>query len=399
MIKWVVGLLVGASLVGLLAQCNLSGAAGQNSQPPLPLPPSGPVLRLALLSPTSGELATFGRALRSGSILAFDQWNAQGGVLGRRIEWTIYEADCDFETARQVVEQILHDGLDFIIGPLCSEASIAAAEAVEAKGALLIAPTATHPLVTVDGQGRTRAFVFRATSVFQAQGQAAARFAVATLGAGRAALLIDPHDDYSTALGEAFAAELAAQGGQIVYHGSFNSADADFTPALQAASSAGAELLYLPAPATVVNRVAGQVSQLSQSSSLRLTLLGGDSWDSVTLDLTATGGSYFTTHFFLNDQRPQTQQWAETYKAANAVAPDTLAALGYDAATILLEAIRQAGTLDVEPVAEMLAQSRFETVSGPLTFDPQHNPLRPVPAVQVKEGQIVFVGYVNDGTR
>ncbi|NJN98482.1 MAG: amino acid ABC transporter substrate-binding protein [Anaerolineales bacterium] len=219
MIKWAVGLLVGASLVAFLAQCNLSGAAGQNSQPPLPVPPSGPVLRLALLSPTSGELATFGRALRSGSILAFDQWNAQGGVLGRRIEWTVYEADCDFETARQAVEQILNDGLDFIIGPLCSEAAIAAAEAVEAKGALLVAPTATHPLVTVDGQGRTRPTVFRLSPVFQAQGQAAVRFAVESLNVRRAAILIDPNDDYSTALGQAFTAQLAMQGGQVVLSG------------------------------------------------------------------------------------------------------------------------------------------------------------------------------------
>ncbi|GAB4426150.1 MAG: ABC transporter substrate-binding protein [Anaerolineae bacterium] len=395
MIKWVVGLLVGLSLAGLLARCNLSGAAGQNSQPPLPLPPTGPVLRLALLLPTTGELATFGQALRSGSILAFDEWNNQGGVLGRRIEWTIYEADCDFETARQAVQQTLADGLDFLIGPLCSKAAIAAAEAVEARGALLIAPTATHPLVTVDGQGRTRPNVFRVSTVFQAQGEAAAPFAIESLSVRRAALLIDPHDDYSATLGESFAAELAAQGGQIVYQGNFTPAEADFTPALQAAGAAGAELLYLPAPVSVVNRLAGQMSQLRQSGSLRLTLLGSDSWHSADLDRTATAGSYFTTHFFLDDPRPLTQQWTETYKASYAVAPDTLALLGYEAATVLLEAVQQAGTLDVESVAKTLAQGRFEGVTGPLTFDPQHNPLRPVPVVQVKDGQLIFAGYVN----
>ncbi|NJN98481.1 MAG: ABC transporter substrate-binding protein [Anaerolineales bacterium] len=185
----------------------------------------------------------------------------------------------------------------------------------------------------------------------------------------------------------------------MFYQDKFTPAGADFTPVLQAASAAGADLLYLPAPATVVNRVAGQVRQMSQSGSPPLALLGSDSWHSADLDLTAAAGSYFTTHFFLDDQRPQTQQWAETYKAANAVAPDTLAALGYDAATILLEAIRQADTLDVEPVAEALAQGRFEAVTGPLTFDPQHNPRRPVPVVQVKEGRIIFAEYVNNSTR
>jgi branched-chain amino acid transport system substrate-binding protein len=392
MIRWGLGLLLTLSLLALISQCNRSGAAEGHSLPPLPLPPTGPTLPIALLSPSSGELATFGRVLRNGSILAFDEWNSRGGVLGRRIQWTVYDADCTFDAARQVTQQAVADGFQFIIGPLCSEAAIAAAEVAAANGALLVAPTATHPLVTVDGQGQTRATVFRASYAYLFQGQAAARFAVETLEKRQAALFFDPSDDYSAALGNAFNTEFTAQGGEIVYQSTYTPADTDFTPSLQAAADAGAEMIYLPAPVAVVNRLAGQWQQLSPSK--QLTLLGSDSWDAPELDLAAIEGSYFTRHFFLDEHRPATRAWADAYKASYAVAPDTLAALGYDAAAILMAAIQQVGTVEVKRVAETLEQGRFEAVTGPISFDRQHNPVKPVPVVQVKEAQIILVGYV-----
>lgn len=390
MIRWGLGLLLALSLLAFIPQCNFS-RTGTNL-PPLPLPPSGPTLRIALLSPSSGELATFGRELRNGSILAFDEWNRRGGVLGRRIEWTIYDADCTFDGARQVTQQAVADGFQFIIGPLCSEAAIAAAEVAEAHGVLLFAPTATHPLVTVNGQGQTRPTIFRASYAYPFQAQVAARFAFDNLDKHQAALFFDPGDDYSAALSKAFTAEFTAQGGEIVYQFTYTPADTDFTSALQAAVEAGAEMIYLPGPVDVVNRIAGLREWLPLPD--QLTLLGSDSWDAPELDLTASEGTYFTRHFFLDEHRPATQTWADAYKAAYAVAPDTLAALGYDAAAILMKAIEQAGSAEVQPVANALTQGHFEAVTGPISFDRQHNPVKPVPVVQVKEGQIVIFEYI-----
>jgi branched-chain amino acid transport system substrate-binding protein len=397
MTKWGLGLLLALSLLGLIPQCNLAELMVKNNYPPLPLPPTGPTLRVALLLPTTGELAPFGRAMRNGAILAFDQWNSHGGVLGQPIEWTIYEATCDFETAQQAAQQALSDGIQFMIGPLCSEAAIAAASVIEARAdtALLLAPTATHPLVTVAGPGQTRSTVFQASYGFTFQGRAVARFAFETLKARRAAILLNPGDDYSAALSSAFAAEFAGQGGKIVYQVTYTAADTDFTAALQATAAAKATVLYLPGAVPEVNRVAGQLNQLRSAGPANLTLLGSDSWAGAELDLTATTGSYFPVHFFLEDQRPAVQQWAESYKASYAVAPDTLAALSYDAAALLMTAIQQTGAVEVKKVAQTLEQGRFEGVTGPIKFDSRHNPLKPVPIVQVKAGQLTFAGYVD----
>jgi branched-chain amino acid transport system substrate-binding protein len=334
--------------------------------------------------------------MRNGSIMAFEEWNNEGGLLEHRIEWVVYDTDCQFDTARQVTQQAIDDGLQFIIGPLCSEAAIAAAQTAQLEKVLLISPAATHPLVTVDGAGQTRRTIFRAGYAYPLQAQAAALFAYQTLKANKAALFSSPGDNYSATLARLFAQQFSGQGGEIVHQTTYTPGDVDFTDTLLALRHSEAEVIYLPAPAAVVNRVAGQLNELGSSGpSSNPVLLGSDSWESVELDLSATGGSYFTTHFAPTDQRPPVQTWTETYKSAYAIEPNTLAVLGYDAATLLITAIQQAGTFDTSAVVKALEQGVFRGVTGQISFDNQHNPIKPVPVVQIKDGRTIFLTSVN----
>jgi branched-chain amino acid transport system substrate-binding protein len=364
---------------------------------PLPTPPTGSVIRIALLYPATGELATFGRMLQSGSSMAFDEWNSRGGLLGHRIEWAVYDTDCQFDTARQAVQQALDDGLHFIVGPLCSEAAIAAADLAEAAQVLMISPTATHPLVTVSGQGQTRSTVFRAAFTFPQQGEAAARFAYETLDARKAALIADPTDDYASSLTDAFAQTFESLGGNIVYQAAPPGSEPDFTGILETIADSQADIIYLPAMPTEANRFASRLSQLKPSTlgdTATPILLGSDRWDSDELDLAVTTGSYYTAHFVLEDPRPVVQSWREAYKSIYATEPNTLAALGYDAAMILATAIEQAGSFETTLVAETLAEGHFSGVTGQISFDGSHNPIKPVPMVRIEAGQRKFVRLI-----
>lgn len=380
-----------AASLAVLAQCG--GGLPLPGTPPLPVSPSSPALRIAILTPTSGELATFGRTLRSGSVMALDDWNSRGGLLGHTLQAIDYDTPCNFEAAQRVTGQAVADGLHFMIGPSCSEAAIAASLTANESGALLIAPGATHPLVTVDREGQTRPMVFRASHGYARQGQAMAVLAYTHLTARRAALLTLSGDDYSTPLTEAFAADFENLGGRVVYRGVYPPSQVDFKPLLQAAVQAGAEVLYLPASVQVVNQVTAQWRELNLST--QVTLLGSDRWEAPELDRAAAEGSYFPVHFLLEDDRPATRAWAEAYKAKYAVSPTTLAALGYEATELLLTAIQQAGSTEIEAVASVLAGGEFEGLAGRFHFDAQHNPLKPVPVVQLQGGQLVLVKYVN----
>lgn len=386
---------------GVLSILMLMVAASQCASPTLPLPPSPaqPAVRIALLSPASGDMATFGRMLRNGSIMAFDAWNSQGGLLGHRLEWSVYDTGCQFETARRAAQQAFDDGLNFMVGPLCSEAAIAAAEFAGAHKMLMLSPTATHPLVTTTGQGQTRPTIFSATFSYALQGQAAAQFAYQTLRLKKAALFFYPGDDYSTTLAGAFAQQFANEGGEIVYQATYTPGDIDFQERLLAIMEAGAEVIYLPAAVTVVNQVARQLDQLEPSQVARLSdtspiLLGSDSWDSTELDLTATTGSYFTTHFVLQSQPAAVQNWAEAYQSTYAAEPTTLVALGYDAAAMVATAIQQAGTFDTATVAKRLAEGTFAGVTGQITFDRQHRAVKPVPVMYNEAGKLKFFASV-----
>jgi branched-chain amino acid transport system substrate-binding protein len=377
------------ALLLLAAQCNAPPG------PPLPTTPTGPALRVALLSPTAGEMATFGRMMRNGSIMAFDEWNEQGGVWGHRLAWSIYDTNCDFDTARQTVQQAIDEEHQFIIGPLCSEAAIAAATVAEAEQVLMISPTATHPLVTVNGQEQTRTTIFRASYVWTWQAKAAARFAADTLKINQAALLVPANDEYATSLADAFTLQFTAQGGEIVYQGTYSANGTDLAATLAAISQAGAEVIYLPTEAAITNHIANQLHTMGLSSGSveaekGITLLGSDSWQSPELDLAATTGSYFTTHFVLNDDQPMGQGWAEAYKSTYAIEPNTLAALGYDAANILISAIEQAGRFEPAAITTALEQGQFEGVTGRMSFDARHNPIKSVPIVHINQNGVGF---------
>lgn len=379
-------------LLGLATQCN-------SATLPQPATSTDSTVRIALLAPNSGELATVGRVMRNGTIMAFDEWNSRDGTLNHRLESVLYHTDCTFESGQRATQQALDDGIQFIIGPICSEAAIATASLAESGQVLVISPAATHPLVTLNNQGQTRAGIFRVSYGYALQGQAAAHLAHTWLKVGRAALLSRPGDDYSTELVDVFANHFSAKGGEIVYRAAYPSDNTDFTETLLAIKQSGAELLYLPASPAVANQVAHQLNELgltnTSPSKPGLILLGSDSWASDKLDLAATTGSYFPIHFSPEANRPLAERWRDRYKSIYAIEPSTLAALGYDAANILIKAIEQSGTLQPQQVAKTMKHSRYEGVTGQITFDHQHNPIKPVPFVRVVDGRYIYITSVD----
>lgn len=358
--------------------------------PPAPTPPGGPAGRVAVLTPQSGELATFGEFARNGILLAFDEWNDAGGPNGLRIEWVQYDSKCEPEAARQAVADALADGLRLLVGPLCAEAAIPAAEAAQAAGALLITPTASHPLVTVDPGGRTRSLVFRAVYADPYQGELMAEFAHETLDAGRAAVLVDPTDPYSRSVGQAFEAAFAAAGGQTLRL-AYEPAAEDFGPLLAEAAGFGAQVLFAPDRYAVVNRVAEQKAAAGLAGA---PLLGPDSWQAGDLDLRALEGSYFLLPFSGQADSPALAGWTERYKFAYAVEPDALAALGYEAGWLLAAAIDAAGDVRPAAVARALERGSFEVLGQPLSFDAGHNPRRAVPLLRVEGEAVEFEAFL-----
>ncbi|MCX8023816.1 MAG: ABC transporter substrate-binding protein [Thermanaerothrix sp.] len=355
-------------------------------------------LKVAILAPLSGPVPTFGVSTRDGALMAIDEWNAKGGVLGMKIVPIVEDSQCTPDPAVNAANKVIdQDGVKFIIGEVCSKASIPVSEIANAKGVIQISPTSTNVNVTVDSQGKVKPYIFRACFIDPFQGQVGAKFAWEKLGAKKAFVMLDQANDYVKGLAEEFEKAFTALGGEIVGKATYTAKDTDFSAILAQVAEAKPDVVYLPDYYNVVNLVTKQAKE----KGINVPFIGGDGWDSSDLDLAAADGGYFTNHYSPDDPRPEVQNFRKAYgekykdENDNPKVPDALAALAYDATNLLLEAINQAGTTDTAKVKDTLEKIKFSGVSGQITFDANHNPIKSAVILAVKDGAVKFETVVN----
>jgi len=377
----VLSLLVVASLI--LPAC-ASGGKG------------GGTIKVGLLAPLSGQVPTFGLSNKEGAELAVKEWNEKGGVLGKKIELIIADSQCSPDPAVNAANKLIdQDGVKLIVGETCSSASIPVAEIVNQKKVLQISPTSTNYSVTVDANGVTRPFTFRACFIDPFQGLVMAKFATGK-GYKTAFIMFDQGNDYVRGLAEAFEKAFTELGGTVVGKESYTSSDTDFSAILTKVAESNAEVLYLPDYYNIVNLVGAQ----AKDKGVTAVMMGGDGWDSSDLDVKAADGGFYSNHYDPGDTRPIVQQWLKAYGAAykdaqgNPKVPDALATLAYDATNLLIAAVEKAGTEDPTKVAEAMAAIKWEAVSGTITFDAQHNPIKSAAVIGVANGKKAFVESV-----
>jgi branched-chain amino acid transport system substrate-binding protein len=356
------------------------------------VPPQGDdTLRIGLLAPLSGSMPSFGISTKEGADMAVKEWNARGGILGKNIELVILDSRCEADAAMEAANQLVFlYGVHYLIGEVCSRASIPVAEIANQNKVVMISPVSTNPAVTVDETGKTRPFTYRACFTDPFQGQVMAKFALSQ-GYRTAFVLYAKDDQYSKGLGEAFEEIYTARGGQIVGRETYLASATDFSAILTQVNASQAEVLFVPDYYPVVNLVGRQAKAMG----VRAVLMGGDGWDSAGLDRAATEGGYFTNHFDLTDRRPILVEWLRKFNAEyNSRNPNAVAALTYDAVNIMLASIEKAGVDNPVRVAELMAEITWAGVTGDIYFDAQHNPIKSATVLTVRQGQKAYVTTV-----
>ncbi len=348
-------------------------------------------LKVAILAPLSGDVATFGQSTRDGVLLAVKEWNEKGGVNGQEIETVIEDSQCNAEAAVSAANKVIdQDGVEFLIGEVCSSASIPVSEVAMAKGVFQISPTSTNPSVTVSEAGDTKDLVFRACFIDPFQGKVAAKFALENLGAQTAAVFLDQGNDYVRGLAEFFRDSFEAGGGEVVIWETYTGEDQDFSAILTKVKDANPDVLYLPDYYSTVNLIAAQ----AREKGITAVMMGGDGWDSPDLDLAVVEGGYYTNHYSPEDTRPVVQDFVKKYQDEYGAVPDALAALAYDAANILFMAMEDAGEADPAAVAEAMEKGTFDVVSGNISYDELHNPVKAAAMLQVKDGKVSYIDTI-----
>lgn len=339
----------------------------------------------------TGTTATFGISTRNGIDLAIEQVNAAGGVLGKQVRVIVEDDQGQPSEAQTAVTKLItSDQVVAILGEVASSNTLAAAPVAQANAIPMVTPSSTNPGVTQVGD-----YIFRVCFIDSFQGQVMAEFVTATLGLSRVAILRDIRNDYSVGLADVFAERFAAMGGEIVADLSYSQGDTDFSAQLTAIMPSMPEAIFVPGYYTEVGLIARQARQLG----LDVPLLGGDGWDSPRLAEIggeALNGSYFSNHYSADDPNPVIQTFVTEYRARFNETPDGLAALGYDAANILFDAMRRANSTEPAAIRDALAQTvDFEGVTGVITIDENRNAVKPAVILRVSDGDYEYVETIN----
>jgi branched-chain amino acid transport system substrate-binding protein len=343
-------------------------------------------VKLALLYPMTGPVPTYGQSSQEGSELAIQQWNDAGGLLGGDIEWVVADTGCDGATATDAANKVIdQDKVKFIVGAVCSSASIPISEISNPKKVLQISPTSTNPQVTIG-----KPYTFRACFLDPFQGGVVASFAIEDLKATTAAVMYDKGNDYVLGLAGYFQDAFEARGGTVLVYEAYTEADTDFSAILSKVADANPDVLFLPDYYSKVNLIGKQAKEKGISA----VMLGGDGWDSADLDWSAVEGGYHSNHYSPADPRAVVTGFLRDYEAKYGKAPDALAVLAFDATNVLLEAIKQADTTDTEKVRDTLAAIEFEGVAGVITFNAEGDPIKTAAINQVTADGIKFVKWV-----
>ena len=338
----------------------------------------------------TGTTATFGQSTHHGVMLATEQLNAAGGVLGKKVRIIVEDDQSKPEEAATAVTKLIsQDRVVAILGEVASSRSLAAAPIAQQNRIPMISPSSTNPQVTAVGD-----YIFRVCFIDPFQGLVMAKFAANSLKIKKVAILYDVKNDYSVGLRNVFSEKFKELGGQIAGEQSYSEGDSDFRAQLTQLKGLGPEAIYVPGYYTEVATIARQ----SRDLGLKAPLLGGDGWDSPKLfeiGGAAIEGAYMSNHNSMEDPNPAIQKFVADYKAKHGGVPDALAALGYDAANVLFDAMKRAGSTEGPKVRDALATTRdFPGVTGSITMDKDRNPIKPAVILQIKDGKYAYVETV-----
>ncbi len=330
----------------------------------------------------TGSEATFGQSTDNGIRLAIEAVNQAGGIHGKKIRLITYDDRGDAKEAGTAVTRLIsRDQVAAVLGEVASGLSLAGAPICQEAGVPMVTPSSVAPEITAVGDR-----IFRVCFTNKFQAYACAKFARDNLKAQTAAIFFDQKLPYSVGLADEFKKQFTAMGGRILPRVSYQAGDQDFSAQLTTIRDAKPDVVFIPGYYTDVANIAVQAHKLG----IRAPLLGGDGWDSAKLAEIAgesINGAYFCSHYFQQDPRPRVQQFLKAYRDKFGGPPDAMAALGYDAAGILSEAMQRAPTESGADIAAALASTRnFDGVTGRISIDGDRNAVKPAVIIQMQNG-------------
>jgi branched-chain amino acid transport system substrate-binding protein len=342
--------------------------------------PQGDTIKLGTVGPLSGNTATYGVSTKRGVEIAVEEINQNGGINGKTITLVSEDSKGDQAEAANATQKLVsQDKVAAIVGAVLSSETLAAAPIANDAGVPMISSSSTAPGIPDVGP-----FIFRNCIADEVQADQLAEYAVNELGFSKYAILYTKND-YGEALKDTFEAKLEELGKKALIIESYVDGDNDFNAQITKIANQKPEAIYIGGYYTEAAKIAQQAKQ----KGLDVVILGGDGFYSpklIELGGEAIEGAVFTAGFYDKDPAENVQKFVTAFKAKFNEDPDMFAAQAYDAAMIVIEAMKQAGADSQAIQAEMAKIKDFPGITGNTSFAENGDAVKDILILKVEDG-------------
>lgn len=346
----------------------------------------------------TGGSASFGISSKNGIELALKNVNQKGVLGGKKVELVVADNKSEASEALNGMQKLIsQDKVVAVIGPNLSSAAIASSAINNAAKVTAITPMGTNPDVTVDPKsGKTRDYNFRACFIDPFQGTVMANFAAKEMGFKRAAIMIDNTSDYSKGLATFFKENFLKNGCEVVAEEAYLQKDTDFKSTLTKIKAVNPDFIYVPGYYQEVGLIIKQAREIG----LNIAIAGGDGWDSAKLPeiagKEALNGTFFSSLYSPDDTSELNKNFVAEYQKTYNAKPDVFAALAHDATLVIVKGIEDSQSAEPAKVAAAIAKVKdLNGVSGAITFDDKHNPIKSAVIIEHIDGKQTFKTKIN----
>ena len=338
-----------------LAAAGLSLSAGAQAQN----------IKIGVVGPTTGALTQYGDMVREGVDTAIERVNAQGGINGKKLEAVLIDDGCEPKQGPVAANRVVNDKIGFVVGHVCSGATIAATEIYNNEGVVMVTPSATSPAVT---DGKKYDFIFRTIGRDDQQGPAAANFILQKIKPTKVAVLHDKQS-YGQGIATAVRDTLSKGGVSVAVFEGINAGDSDYSAVITKLKSAGVDFVYYGGYHPEMGLLLRQASE----QGLKAKFMGPEGVGNP--DINAIAGpaveGMLVTLPADFTQNPANADIVKAFKDKKRNPGGAFQLTAYSATQVIADAIKGSGSTDPGKVADYLHKNSFDTPIGKVSWNKQ----------------------------
>lgn len=322
-------------------------------------------IKIGVVGPTTGAVTQYGDMVREGVDTAIERINAAGGVNGKKLEAVVIDDGCEPKQGPVAANRVVNSKIGFVVGHVCSGATIAAADIYNNEGVVMVTPSATAPAVT---DGKNYEFIFRTIGRDDQQGPAAAQFILEKIKPKKAAVLHDKQS-YGQGIATAVKNDLEMGGVPVAIFEGVNAGDSDYSAVITKLKAQGVDFVYYggyhPEMGLLLRQAAEQGVKAKWmgpegTGNPDINAIAGDAVEGMLLTLPAD----FT-------QNAANADIVKAFEAKKRNASGAFQMTAYAATQVIADGIKGAGSDDPTKVAKYLHANSFDTPIGKVSWNKQ----------------------------